>query len=370
MEKKKPAKKEKALHGLQAAGDNAETPAQHPGAANGAFWDETYPVIGIGASAGGLEAIEEFFHSVPDDSGMAFVVVSHTDPGRASLLPDIIRRKINMPVILVEDGMGVEPNTVYLPPSNRDLILEEKVFRLKEQQRGSKPRLPIDTFLKSLAGSRGERAGCIILSGTGSDGTHGLRFVKESGGVTMAQSPDSARYEGMPESAIGTGMADHVLRPSEMPKQLIEYFSHDINLSRHREIEPPDDFLSVVSKIVITISNHTGHDFSQYKKNTLVRRIQRRMSITHTENPEKYLSFLHRNPAEIEALFQDLLIGVTSFFRDPEAFNFLKNEILPDLLARKDENLPFRVWIPGCATGEEVYSIVMLLQEVQEDLNI
>jgi len=327
-----------------------------------------FPVIGIGASAGGLEALEEFFQNVPKDSGMAYVVISHTDPGRSSLLPDIIQRRSDIPVTVVKDGMNVEPNTTYLPPSNRDLVLEGDIFRLKEQQRGSTLRLPIDTFLKSLADSRGELACCVILSGTGTDGTQGLRVIKEKGGITVVQTTESAKYEGMPESAIGTGLADFVIRPSEMPERLIECFFAGAGMPKPEEVVVEDELPATISKIITTISTRTGHDFSAYKKSTLIRRIQRRMTVTRVLSPQKYLTYLHHNPGEIESLFQDLLIGVTSFFRDPEAFDMLKKEVLPGLLTRQAEHEPFRVWAAGCATGEEVYSTVILLMECLDEL--
>jgi len=329
-----------------------------------------FPVVGIGASAGGLEALEEFFQNVPKNSAMAYVVISHTDPGRSSLLPDIIQRRSDIPVTVVKDGMNVEPNTVYLPPSNRDLVLEGDIFRLKEQQRGSTLRLPIDTFLKSLADSHGEQACCVILSGTGTDGTQGLRIIKEKGGITVVQTAESAKYEGMPESAIGTGLADFIIRPSEMPERLIEYFSAGAYVPKPEEAVVEDEFPAAISKIITTISTRTGHDFSSYKKSTLIRRIQRRMTVTRVLSPQKYLTYLHHNPGEIESLFQDLLIGVTSFFRDPEAYEFLRKEVLPDLIARRSEHESFRVWAAGCATGEEVYSIVILVMECLDELGI
>jgi len=329
-----------------------------------------FPVVGIGASAGGLEALEEFFQHVPKNSGMAYVVVSHTDPARSSLLPDIIRRRSNIPVFEVESDMGIEPNMVYLPPSNRDLELEGEFFQLREQRRGTAPRLPIDRFLKSLANSRGEQACCVILSGTGTDGTQGLRVVKEKGGVTVVQSTGSAKYEGMPESAIGTGLTDFILAPPDMPERILECFTLGSGMPKPEEAEEQENFPVTLSKIVTTISNRTGHDFSAYKKSTLIRRIQRRMAVTRVRSSRQYLTYLHHNPAEIEALFQDLLIGVTSFFRDPEAFGFLKREILPDLLTRGSEHEPFRVWAAGCASGEEVYSIVILILECLDELGI
>ncbi|MDR3555166.1 MAG: CheR family methyltransferase [Syntrophobacteraceae bacterium] len=329
-----------------------------------------FPIVGIGASAGGLEALEEFFQNVPKGSGIAYVVISHTDPARSSLLPEIIQRRSNIPVVEVKEGMPAEPNRVYLPPSNRDLEIEGESFRLKEQKRGATLRLPIDKFFKSLAEARREQACCVILSGTGADGTQGLRVLKEKGGMMMVQSTASAKYEGMPESAIGTGLADFILAPSEMPERIIEYFHAGPGVSKPEEAEEQEDFSATLSKIITIFANRKGHDFSAYKKSTLVRRIQRRMAVTRVHTSQQYLKYLHLNPGEIDALFQDLLIGVTSFFRDPEAFNFLKKEILPSLLAHRSEHEPFRVWAAGCATGEEVYSIVILLMECLDELGI
>ena len=341
------------------------------GAAGDTAPDKKYfPVIGIGASAGGLEALEEFFKNVPKNSGMAYIVISHTDPARSSLLPEIIQRKSDIPVIEVKDAMAVEPDTVYLPPSNRDLELEGDFFRLKDQKRGSTLRLPIDKFLKTLAVARSEHACCVILSGTGTDGTQGLRVVKERGGITVVQSARSAKYEGMPESAIATGLADFILTPAEMPERIIECFAGGQGLPKPDPIEDQEDFPVTLSKIVMTISNRKGHDFSAYKKNTLVRRIRRRMAVTRVRTADEYLNYLHHNPGEIDALFQDLLIGVTSFFRDPEAYNFIKKEVLPELLTNGSEHEPFRVWAAGCASGEEVYSLVIMLVECLDELGI
>jgi two-component system CheB/CheR fusion protein len=345
--------------------DNAKVPAVINAAEK-----KLFPVIGVGASAGGLEALEEFFENVPKESGMAFVVISHTDPARASLLPEIIQRKTHIPVITVKEGIKAMPNTVYLPPSNRDLIIEGDYFRLKEQQRGSTLRLPIDTFFKSLADSRGEFAACVILSGTGTDGTQGLRVIKEKGGVTVVQSTDSAKYEGMPESAIGTGLADFVLRPAEMPERLVECYKPGFVMPKPGDVAEQEGFPGILSKIIMTINNRTGHDFSTYKKSTLIRRVQRRMTVTRVGSPGAYLKYLHHNPSEIGSLFQDLLIGVTSFFRDPEAFDYLKKEVLSGLLTRLPDFETFRVWAAGSATGEEVYSVVMLVMECIEELGM
>jgi two-component system CheB/CheR fusion protein len=326
-----------------------------------------FPLIGIGASAGGLEALEGFLANVPEDSGMAYVVISHTDPDRASLLPDILRRKSRLKVMVVHEGTTPEPDNVYLPPSDRDLIIKNRIFHLEERQRTDGLHMPIDRFLRSLAEDRGERAGCIILSGTGTDGTHGLRLIKEKAGVAICQSAESARHAGMPQSATDTGLVDFVLSPQEMAEELIRYFKHParIEVKTRTEEQPPQ----MLQRILTFLAHRMNHDFSLYKKSTVVRRIERRMSITGLRNGAEYLQLLHREKKEAEALFEDLLIGVTNFFRDPEAFASLKTEVLPDLISRNREDGALRIWVPGCSTGEEAYSVAMLVQEALEEAN-
>jgi two-component system CheB/CheR fusion protein len=276
----------------------------------------------------------------------------------------LLQRETSIPVVQVHEGMQVECDKIYLPPSNRELVIKGDTFHQQEAQRGIHPRLPIDTFLKSLAEDRGELAGCIILSGTGTDGTQGLRMIKEKGGVALAQSEESARYPGMPQSAIDTGLVDFILSPSEMSLRLSEYFSQSIKLRVKKE-EDDREQQKQLQKIILFLASRTGHDFQYYKKSTLVRRIQRRMSVTRKLSMDQYRDYLYRNPEEIQALFQDLLIGVTSFFRDAEAFEALKG-VLRELLAREDPG--FRIWVPGCATGEEAYSVVILLSECLDEL--
>jgi two-component system CheB/CheR fusion protein len=324
------------------------------------------PIVAIGASAGGLQALETFFSEVPEDSGIAFVVITHTDPERESMLPDLIKKKSKIPVQVIEDGKPPEPNTAYLPPSNRDAVLEQKTFHLKERPGKSEIHMPVDLFLKHLAEEREELAGCVILSGTGTDGTLGLRLIKEKAGLAIAQSPDSARHTGMPKSAIETGMVDYVLTPAEMPERLIEYFKHPAAIPYEPEEKKAPDTLR---QILTFLANRTRHDFSQYKENTLIRRIERRMAVTRSRNAADYLKILNRDPKEVRALFQDLLIGVTNFFRDPEAFAFLKEQVLPDLVSQ-EERETLRVWVPGCATGEEAYSVAIILQELIEEKEI
>jgi two-component system CheB/CheR fusion protein len=327
-----------------------------------------FPVLCIGASAGGLQALEAFFAEVPAESGMAFVVITHTDPEHISMLPDIIQKKSRVAVQLIEEGVPVEPDKIFIPPSDRDPIIEDGIFRLKKRPDKGRIHMPIDLFCKNLANGYDAMAGCIILSGTGTDGSQGIRLIKEKAGLVIAQD-HSARHMGMPESAIDTGLVDLVLNPSDMPGQLIEYYKHPVSIKDRPEqkgIKEPDPLRRILS----LLANRTRHDFSLYKKSTLVRRIERRMTITHCKDASDYLKFLHHNPGEARALFQDMLIGVTSFFRDPEVFAFLKENVLPELIGRSPDGAPIRVWIPGCATGEEAFSVAILILECLEENNL
>ena len=331
-----------------------------------------FPVVCLGASAGGLKSLETFLSHLPEDSGMTVVVLTHTDPDRASLLPDILKRTASIPVVTIEDGTRPEPNTVYLPPSNRDAVLEPEGFHLHPIRRRDGLHLPIDIFLESLAKTAREMAGCAILSGTGTDGTLGLRLIKEKGGVALAEKASTAQHYGMPESAIDTGLVDFVLEPDEMPGVLTDYFDRQIQfLSREgKREERPGKTADYVDKILAHLAQRTRHDFSLYKKNTLIRRIERRMSVTRTLSAADYLEYLRGDRHEAQALFQELLIGVTEFFREPEVFEVLQQEVLPDLVSGLDPDETLRVWVPGCATGEEVYSVAMILREYLAKHNI
>ncbi len=324
---------------------------------------DAFPIVGIGASAGGLEALEAFFKAMPTDSGMAFVVVTHMVEDRTSLLPDIIRRQAALAVKDIEDGMPAAPDAIYMPPSDRDVVLAGETFRLQKRPARHELHMPVDLFLRSLAGQRGARAAGVIMSGTGTDGTYGLRAVKERGGLTMAQDPEAAKHAGMPRSAIDMGLVDIVAPAGAMPGRLIDYFRHPITaVPAEAEKEKAAPKIERIDSILSFLTRRTRHDFSLYKTSTLERRIARRMTVTRSRNIADYLERLQQDQTEIRALFQDLLIGVTNFFRDPEAFAFLKDNILPGIFKRADSRL--RVWAPGCATGEEVYSIAILLQEV------
>ena len=330
----------------------------------------SFPVVGIGASAGGLAAFEAFFSGMPADTdpGMAFVLVQHLAPDHKSLLTGLIRRYTRMQVFEVEDGMAVEPNHAYIIPPGRDMALLNGRLHLLEPSSPRGQRLPIDFFFRSLAQDQRERAICIVLSGTGSDGTLGVRAIKGEGGMVMVQNPASTEYNGMPRSAIATGLVDFELPPAEMPAQLIAYAAHAFKSPP----KPAPDLAPVaenaLKKIFILLRAQTSHDFSQYKPSTISRRIERRMAVHQIETLDGYVKYMQQIPAEVDALFNDLLVGVTNFFRDPPAFKALEEQVIPKLFAGKHPGAQIRVWSAGCSTGEEAYSLAILLAEHQEAL--
>ncbi|MEI7646124.1 MAG: chemotaxis protein CheB [Chloroflexales bacterium] len=332
--------------------------------------DDRFPIVGIGASAGGLAAFEAFFSAMPDipAPNIAFVLVQHLAPDHKSILSDLIRRYTPMQVFEVTDGMVVQPNCAYIIPPNRNMALLNGTLQLIAQAEPRGLRLPIDFFFRSLAQDLRERAICIVLSGTGSDGTLGLRAVKGEGGMVMAQTPESTEYDGMPRSAIATGMVDYVLAPAAMPAQLATYVAHSFGIRRHLIPPPLLSTVDTLKKICVVLRAQTGHDFSQYKERTLIRRIERRMALHQIERADEYLAYLQQQMNEVDALFRDLLIGVTSFFRDPEAFAILESQVIPRIFATHVDDQVVRVWVCGCSTGEEAYSLSMLVQEYLESL--
>jgi two-component system CheB/CheR fusion protein len=341
----------------------------------------TFAIVGLGASAGGLEAFEQFFRNMPVDSGLAFVLVQHLDPEHASLLTEILQRTTTMPVLEALDQVKVTPNHVYVIPPNRDLAIFHGVLQLSVPEAPRGQRMPIDAFLRSLAEDQGENAIGVILSGTGTDGTLGLRAILGAGGVTLVQEPGSAKYDGMPVSAIQAGYATHVQPAEKMPNALMAILHHlpipkqsvDDSASATATDQTtssaasPSTAASGMNRILMLLRTATGHDFSQYKKSTIGRRIERRMSQHDLADTEVYARYLKEHPAEVDILFKELLINVTSFFRDPEAFVTLKADILPRLFADKPEDYVFRVWVAGCASGEEAYSIAILLREFMDE---
>lgn len=322
-----------------------------------------FPIVGIGASAGGLPAFEGFFTSMPSDSGMAFVLVQHLAPHHESILAEIVSRYTTMPVFQVTDGILVEPNTVYVIPPNRDMALLHQSLHLIEPAMPRGLRLPIDFFFRSLADELHEYAIGIILSGTGTDGTLGLRAIKGTGGMVMVQEPVSARYDGMPRSAIDTDLVDYILPPEQMPDYLLQYTRHEFVSGVRRTAPLLSQSTDALQKICILLRNQTGHDFSLYKKSTMLRRIERRMAINQITWINDYIRYLQRNAQETDSLFREMFIGVTGFFRDPEAFAALEERIIPKLLDRHTPGQQVRVWVPACSTGEEAFSIAILLCE-------
>jgi two-component system, chemotaxis family, CheB/CheR fusion protein len=359
----------KAMAATQSAATAAATPTVSDSPPDAPENLTTFPIVGIGASAGGLEAFEAFFSGMPKDAepGMAFVLVQHLAPDHKSMLVDLIRRYTPMPVLEVEDTTPVQSNCIYVIAPNHDMALLGGSLQLLEPGAPRGQRLPIDFFFRSLAADQRERAIGIVLSGTGSDGTLGVRAIKDAGGMVMAQTPCSAEYDGMPRSALATGGVDYELPPAKMPEQLLSYVKYAFGKLTRQADMPVLVHHSAFKKICILLRTQTGHDFSQYKPSTIHRRIERRMSVHQITLMDDYVRYLQQTPDEVEALFRDLLIGVTSFFRDPEAFQALEEQVIPELFAGKSAaNGVVRVWVVGCSTGEEAYSIAILLQEHME----
>mgnify|MGYP002348480798 FL=1 len=329
-----------------------------------------FPIVGIGASAGGLAAFAAFFSGMPplEDPGMAFVLVQHLAPDHESLLTELLQRTTRMKVVEVTDGMVVQINCVYIIPPNRDMAFLNGALHLLEPTAARGHRLPIDYLFSSLAQDQHERAIGIVLSGTGSDGTLGVRAIKDGGGMVMAQNPASCEFDSMPRSALATGFVDYELPPAEMPAQLMAYTSHAFGRPPRTTAAVLPQSESALKKIFVLLRAQTGHDFSQYKPTTIYRRIERRMAVHQVETLDAYVQYLQQTAAEVEALFRDILIGVTNFFRDPEAFAALESQAITKLFDGKPPGSVVRVWTAGCSTGEEAYSIAILLQERLETL--
>jgi two-component system CheB/CheR fusion protein len=328
--------------------------------------DSGFCIVGIGASAGGLEALEKFFDRLQADNGLGFVIVQHLDPDHKSMLVDILKRHTPMKISEVKEGVQVKPNTIYIIPPNHSLSIFHGRLHLTQPERPHGVRLPIDSFFRSLAEDRGDKSICIVLSGTGSDGALGLKAIKEAGGMTMAQEESSAKYASMPRSAIATGCVDHILKAEMMPQELMNYTRHPYILNpvkAGKGEEPPEDHLD---KIFMLLRSQTGHDFSLYKRNTISRRIERRMALHQINKINDYLRYLEKNKPETELLFREFLIGVTRFFRDPEVFEALNKKVIIPLFEGQDKEVPLRIWVAGCSSGEEAYSIAILLQEEVE----
>ena len=349
--------------------DKNQSPEQHsstePGNSNLDF-----TVVGIGASAGGLEALQEFFKNTPDEPGVAFVIVQHLSPDYKSLMDELLSRHTKMDIHRVKDGMEVKPDNLYLiPPRMNMTIFSGKLF-LTEQDHSRAMNLPIDIFMRSLAKDLGKNAIGVILSGTGSDGTLGIRAIKENGGMVISQDDRTAKFDGMPRSSISTGMVDYILTPGEMPEALINYVKHPFIQESEKienQISQDEDYLS---KIIMIIRDITGIDFSNYKESTIIRRLEKRISINRYDKIEDYVNFLAANKREVNILYKELLIGVTRFFRDDRAFARLKESVIPELLKNNESREPLRVWCVGCSTGEEAYSMAILFKEFIDENDI
>lgn len=328
--------------------------------------------VGIGASAGGLEAFKTFFSHMPAESGMAFVLVQHLAPGHKSMLTELIGRATAMPVTEAADGMPLSANEVFVIPPDATLTLEGGRLRVATPAPPREHRRPIDTFFASLADDQGENAVAIVLSGTGSDGSAGLSAIKENGGFTMAQAEfDHSALGGMPHNAVATGFVDDVMLAEDMPARLLSYHHHLREVAAHKEADgtrsDAADYLETITRL---LRAHVGHDFSRYKEKTLVRRIQRRMQVLQTAAMPEYIALLKDRPSEIDLLFRELLIGVTQFFRDPRAFDALAATVIPRILESRRNKGAIRVWVPGCATGQEVYSVAILIREAMDGLKV
>ena len=324
-----------------------------------------FPVVGIGASAGGLEALDLFLQNVPAGSGMAFVIVQHLDPTHKGLMVELLQRVTTMKVVQVGDRMKVEPNQVYVIPPNKDMSILHGTLHLFDPVAPRGLRLPIDFFFRSLADDRQDKSIGVILSGMGSDGTLGLRAIKEKAGAVFVQEPGSAKFDGMPKSAIDAGLADVIALAEELPGRIIAYLRHAPLAGRpgHALEEKAQ---SALEKIFILLRTQTGQDFSLYKKSTVYRRVERRMGLHQIDGIATYVRFLQENPQETELLFKELLIGVTNFFRDPKAWDHLKKEVIPAFLERRPTGGILRAWTPGCSTGEEAYSLAIVFKEALE----
>ena len=312
------------------------------------------PIVGIGCSSGGLEALEKFFRHTNADSGLAYVVVQHLAPEHVSVLSELLQRATSMTVAEATEGVAVKPNSVYVIPPNKDLSVLHGALHLRSPIEPRGLRLPIDFFLRTLAEDQQEKAIGIILSGMGSDGMFGLRAIKEKNGLTLVQEPTTASADSMPRAAIKAGVADIVAPPEELSALIAAYLNHP-SLQPTGEVPENRTIQSDLEKIVVLLRDRCHNDFSLYKTNTLARRIERRIAVHQLSDIADYVSYLQKNPQEIDLLFKELLIGVTNFFRDPAVWEYLRTEAIPVLLAQQSKATTLRAWVPACSSGEEAY---------------
>ncbi|MGZ8220589.1 MAG: chemotaxis protein CheB [Methylobacter sp.] len=339
---------------------NVTTDSAYPNAGR------VFPIIGIGASAGGLEALEQFFSHMPDNMGIAFIVIQHLDPNHKGMMPELLQRTTAMTVLQAQNRMTIKPDCVYVNPPNKELSLLRGTLYLLDPAAPRGLRLPIDNFFNSLAEDRHEQSIGILLSGMGSDGTLGLRAIKEKSGLVLVQHPADAKYDSMPRSVIDAGLADIIDAAAELPLHIINYLQHPPSACSAPILE--DKSLSALEKIALLLRTRTGNDFSLYKKSSLYRRIERRMELHRLDHIATYVRYLHENPQEQDLLFKELLIGVSGFFRNPSAWDFLKTEALPALLANYPDGKTIRAWVPACSTGEEAYTLAIIFIEALEQM--
>ncbi|MCF8373880.1 MAG: PAS domain-containing protein [Bacteroidales bacterium] len=328
--------------------------------------NDSFPIVGIGASAGGLEALEQFFQNMPNGNEIAFVVIQHLDPNHVGIMPELLQRITDMKVQQASDRLKVKPNCVYVIPPNKSMSILNGALYLFDPVESRGLRLPIDIFFRSLADDRQEKSIGIILSGMGSDGSLGLKAIKEKNGIVLVQDPATAKFDGMPLSATEAVIADIVAPAEDLPGKLIDFLKYLPVAKIDKESDHKNT--SNLEKIIILLREHTGHDFSLYKKNTLFRRIERRKGIHQIDKIQHYVRFLQENPKEIEILFKELLIGVTSFFRDTAVWERLSETFLPALIDKLPNGYVIRAWIPACSTGEEAYSLAIVLKEATEKI--
>jgi two-component system CheB/CheR fusion protein len=327
-----------------------------------------FPIVGIGASAGGLEALEQFLTRVAPGSGMAFVIVQHLDPTHKGIMSELLQRSTSMKVTQVKDRTAVRPDSVYIIPPNKDLSILHGVLHLLPPAAPRGLRLPIDFFFRALAQDQHEHSIGVILSGMGSDGTLGLRAIKEKAGVVLVQEPTTAKFDSMPRSAIDAGLADIVAPAGDLPEKIQAYLRRTPLIVKS-DAELEDKTQSAMEKVIVLLRSHTGNDFSLYKRNTLYRRIERRMGIHQIHKMSAYVRYLQENSQELDLLFKELLIGVTNFFRDPLVWEDLGKKILPALFHQRTASQALRAWVPGCSTGEEAYTLAMIFREAVDQLN-
>ncbi|MGC8525506.1 MAG: chemotaxis protein CheB, partial [Acidibrevibacterium sp.] len=324
---------------------------------------DDFPVVAIGASAGGLEACRRLLHALPADTGMAFILVQHLDPNHGSMLVDLLSSATTMAVVQASEGMPIVPDHLYVIPPGRYLSVAAGGLHVSQPEARHGARLPFDHLLTTLALVYGQRGICVILSGTGSDGCLGLKAVKQHGGMVLAQDPTEASYDGMPRSAIATGLVDRVLAVAEIPSALSP--QRAAPTSAPEAPPPPALAPDHLARVITFLRGQTEHDFTHYKPGTLQRRIERRMAMAAlaADDVEGYLEILRTDQRERDLLIKDLLINVTSFFRDPRVFDVLAGQVIPSLIHGRGSDQPIRLWVAGCSTGEETYSLVMLFRE-------